>query len=457
LIRKLPYSHLHAEPGKKLDYALLLLLVAFGSISLLISDKLLIAALAAVVTGIISLDRFIYYKSAFNVLMPFVLLIVIGLLSGLPNGRHDYFRDILIFSRNIVYFISGVALSKYIKKFSQFFRYFVVVAFLASLAHVGKIVLHLGAINSLQTIRTVAGFSNSVEGIILSIFVSCLLSRKFREVIGSFNFLQKLMLLFTTMSFFLYFSRTLLVVLVVVCLFLCDSVYVRKIFSQKNRRLFFIAISFGTLLTIAYFASLSLPVNSPVRTLVEKFQNVPDEVTWSKERNLTATREEIQNNWRGYEAYQGLLKFEEGGTLQRMFGFGFGARVDLGLIMKLGGKDYEDVPILHNEYVMLLVKTGIVGLLLYLLFLYMLGFRTLKQSETNNPEVYYSYQMISALSVVMLLNTFIGFGLLDPANQAIPIFIGFFWGNIQRNKTRVEINYDISADNKQVQRAKYYR
>jgi hypothetical protein len=71
--------------------------------------------------------------------------------------------------------------------------------------------------------------------------------------------------------------------------------------------------------------------------------------------------------------------------------------------------------------------------------------------------VYYSYQMISALSVVMLLNTFIGFGLLDPANQAIPIFIGFFWGNIQRNKTRVEINYDMSADNKQVQRAKYYR
>ena len=141
---------MQGQQEKKFDYALLFLLVAFGGISLLISDKLLIAALAAVVMITISLDRFIYYKSAINVLLPFVFLIVIGLLSGLPNSRHDYFRDILIFSRNIIYFISGVALSKYIKNFAQFFRYFLIVAFFASLAHVGKIVIHLGAINSLQ-------------------------------------------------------------------------------------------------------------------------------------------------------------------------------------------------------------------------------------------------------------------------------------------------------------------
>jgi hypothetical protein len=172
--------------------------------------------------------------------------------------------------------------------------------------------------------------------------------------------------------------------------------------------------------------------------LIQKFENVPKEISWDRERNLHAKKEEIQDNWRGYEAYQGMMKYEDGDALQQVFGFGFGARVDLGLIMKLGGKDYEDVPILHNEYVMLLVKTGVVGLLLYLVFLYTLGFTRLKKRDIDNQEVYYSYQMLSALSVVMLLNTYIGFGLLDPANQAIPIFLGFFWGNIQRNR----IKYD---------------
>ncbi|HUQ65724.1 MAG TPA: hypothetical protein VM101_06205, partial [Flavitalea sp.] len=158
------------------------------------------------------------------------------------------------------------------------------------------------------------------------------------------------------------------------------------------------------------------------------------------ERNLHASLAQIQDNWRGYEAYQGMMKFDEGNALQHMFGFGFGARVDLGLIMKLGGKYYENAPILHNEYVMLLVKTGVIGLLLYLLFLYILGFKRLKPDDTNDPEVYYSYQMMSALSVVTLLNTYIGFGLLDPSNQAIPIIIGFFCGNIQRNKIRIRNN-----------------
>jgi len=448
---------LNAESDEKLDWWLLFLLLGFGAISLLISANLFTLALTAAVIGILSFDRFVYYKSAIKLLLPFAFLIIIGLLTGIQNSRHDYLRDILIFSRNIVYFISGIALGRFIKNFAQFFRYFIIVGFVASLIHVARIVLHLGDISSLQSIRTIAGFSNSIEGIILSIAVSRLLSRKFKEVTGRLKPIQKLMLLFTTLSFFLYFSRSLIVLFAVVCLFLCDSIYIRRIFSRKNRRLFVAVSCFAGLLAIIYFGSLLLPPHSPVRTLIQKFENIPDEITWNKDRNLGASKGDIQENWRGYEAYQGMLKFDEGNRLQQMFGYGFGARVDLGLIMKLGGKDYEDVPILHNEYVMLLVKTGIVGLLLYLLFLYRLGFGSPKAGEIEIPEVYYSYQMISALSVIMLINTYTGFGLLDPANQAIPVFLGLFWGNIQRNKITIKSKQAKSAEHQQLQGIKHYR
>jgi len=87
----------------------------------------------------------------------------------------------------------------------------------------------------------------------------------------------------------------------------------------------------------------------------------------------------------------------------------------------------------------------------------MLGFTRLRRGAENSPEVYYSYQMISALSVVMLLNTYIGFGLLDPANQAIPIFIGFFWGNIQRNKFPIQTIQVKPVVRKVVHGHKHYR
>jgi len=234
-------------------------------------------------------------------------------------------------------------------------------------------------------------------------------------------------------SFLLYFSRTMMVMSVVACIFFTNTIYIRKFFSKQNIRLLRASLVFLSLIYVAYIGALFFPENSPVRTLAEKFRNIPQEISWDSKENLGATREEIQENWRGYEAYQGMQKYNNGNALQKIFGFGFGARVDLGLIMKLSGRDYETIPIVHNEYVMLLVKTGIIGLVLYLIFLYQIGFTSISAFESNNPELYFSYQILSALAVITVLNTYIGFGLLDSENASVPIFLGFFWGNIQRH------------------------
>jgi len=233
----------------------------------------------------------------------------------------------------------------------------------------------------------------------------------------------------------------------VVCFFLTDSIYVRKFFSRKNKKIIRVFILLVVLFYGIGVAAELLPEKSPVRTLVEKFKNIPEEVTWSSKKNLEASRTEIQQNWRGYESYQGWIKFNDGSKLQKVMGYGFGARVDLGLIMKLAGEDYETVPILHNEYVMLLVKCGIAGLILYVIFLYKLGFdKPVVRHYYTEPEIYYSYQMLSALGILSLLNTYIGFGLLDQTNQAIPIFLGFFFGIVQRHRFQIkEINQDYQA------------
>ncbi len=419
---------------------LLLWLLVLGGINLFVPDPFFFVLVITLVMLLTSIDNTKVYTSSFSTLLPFLLLIIVGFLAGLDHTDKDLFRDVFIFSKNIIYFITGIALSRYIKDFNTFFTYFLTLAFASSLIHIGLILTHLHSISSLETIREVAGYANSVEGIALSLFLSQLFSKNFRNLTGGFNLKDKIMSFIITISFLLYFSRALTLLIVVVLFFLTDTLYIRKIFSRKNSKLFKSLILILVLVYLISLISKLLPANSPVRTLVEKFENIPDEITWNAKKNSEATKEEIQKNWRGYEAYQGMFKFNRGNDLQKAFGFGFGERVNLGIIMKLENKDFETVPILHNEYVTLLVKSGIVGLLLYLFFLYKIGCVKIKYEKDNHPELYYSYQMLSALSIVSLLNTYIGFGLLDPTNAAIPIFLGFFWGNIQRNKNAIPYN-----------------
>jgi len=412
---------------------LVLWLLLMGALNLFLPGEVFVVLMVVLIIIFSSVHKAIIYTSSFSILMPLIVLVFLGILRGLDHTNKDFYRDIYIFSKNIIYFLGGVALSRYILNLNHFFVCFLILAFASSLLHFGLILIHLHSISSLETIRYFAGYGNAVEGILLSLFLSFMLSKSFRSVINALTIKHKLMVITIIISFLLYFSRTLIVLVIVASFFLTDNLYIRKIFSRKNVKIFnLFALVLGFFFLISLIASLQ-PSNSPLGRLVDKFKNIPDEVSWNAKKNRDAAKQEIQENWRGYEAYQGLLKFNKGDDLQKSLGFGFGERVDLGIIMKLAGVDYENVPILHNEYVGLLIKCGIAGLLLYLLFLYKIGFGTIRYSKNDYPELYYSYQMLSAFSIITLLNTYIGFGLLNQTNTAVPIVMGFLWGNIQKH------------------------
>ena len=86
---------------------------------------------------------------------------------------------------------------------------------------------------------------------------------------------------------------------------------------------------------------------------------------------------EINTNFRGYESARAFSQFLSGSIVEIFFGQGFGALVDLGLFMPLGDREggmtvrMWMVPTLHNGYLYLLIKGGVVSVLLYL---YVLGY-----------------------------------------------------------------------------------
>lgn len=78
---------------------------------------------------------------------------------------------------------------------------------------------------------------------------------------------------------------------------------------------------------------------------------------------------DINQFWRGFESYRALQTYVSGSAIERLIGRGFGATVDLGFVMTLADQEFESIPVLHNGYFYLLVKTGIIGLAAYLFFL----------------------------------------------------------------------------------------
>lgn len=383
-------------------------------------------------------DRALYFNSSLPVLLPLILLVAIGMVRGMGNMNKDYYRDVIIFSKNIVYFLAGIALSKYLKDFNTFFRYFFALAFFGAIIHIGTILTHLNQATSLETIRYVAGYENSIEGVVLALYIARMFNKDFKKLIKDLPRFSTIMIGTIGISFMLYFSRSMIVTLIVLCFFLCNLVYIRKIFTPQNAKVFRASIVGVAIFYLVVLIASFGPADSPLQRLVDKFEDIPQEVSWDAQRNASATLEDINNNWRGYEAYQGILKYRNGSDLQKALGYGFNARVDLGIIMKLAGEDYDKVPILHNQYVTLLVKTGFIGLLLYLAFLYMAGMSKIKYNKDDHTEIYYSFQMLSGLSITSLLNTYIGFGLLAFGVAAIPAIMGFCFGNAQRHKYAVE-------------------
>lgn len=106
---------------------------------------------------------------------------------------------------------------------------------------------------------------------------------------------------------------------------------------------------------------------------------------------------DIVTNWRGYEVYCELEKFHQAGMIEKIFGGGFGAQLDV------HGKAYlvttePALPFLHNGYFTILMIWGICGCAAYVLMLLVLYLRN-RTLEGKEKEFW------KALAVIIAIDT----------------------------------------------------
>ena len=141
---------------------------------------------------------------------------------------------------------------------------------------------------------------------------------------------------------------------------------------------------------------------------------------------------DIHRNWRGFESYRALETFAEGNLCSYLFGKGFGTSVDLGVTMLLMEEEFDSIPVLHNGYLYLLVKTGCIGMAAYLSYL-LLSLRLGAKLLRLQPQKARGCGcLIIALALFMLESTLVISGMFNkgwvfPAT----LFLGMLMGHAE--------------------------
>ncbi len=157
-----------------------------------------------------------------------------------------------------------------------------------------------------------------------------------------------------------------------------------------------------------------------VQGMTDKFKNSFSEVMVYDRQ----TMDRINRDWRGHEAFLGMKMFEQGDGFQKICGQGFGTVVYNDLFH---GEKLEFIPFFHIGYVTVVLKSGIFGLILYIIFTLSL-FRPLNVARTR--EQYVVAQFMAMSGVVLLVHTFVMHGLFTNGTQ--PLFLIFLGSSIYR-------------------------
>lgn len=197
-----------------------------------------------------------------------------------------------------------------------------------------------------------------------------------------------------TVDLFIHFSRITLLNLLIFLLYSGNMKKPVKLFKYVT-------------LFLAGTAALYSAFPSVFHNYVDRFRNTLTEISYTREVWDHAS---IVTNWRGYEAYCEIRKFQSAGVLEKVMGGGFGAQLDV------NGKAYlvtteEALPFMHNGYFSVLMIWGIKGCVLFVVMFVLL--------YMGNPKLGRREQNFwRALVVIMAADTFFVHGPFFSASVA---------------------------------------
>lgn len=327
---------------------------------------LLLLALIVWVTSGEPFDR-----NLLRVIAPFFLIIAIGLAAGVGAERYLYLKDAWYVSNAAVIISVGYVLFRCMPDLSRGLRAFVIGGTLIAVLHLTKFVVNPELFSlSTSELRSEAGTGYYAPALAITLLFAY--RRSWREGLKLPRWVALFCFLFCSVAVLVSFSRTMLIVVLI------GGLASAGLFARREWLRIGASFAVVLLAIAALHTSVDVDSNEASRSFLGKLARITEELTVNEYADLKS----INLNWRGYETARALSYYASGKPQELLFGYGFGAQLDIGLFMKLGsGPNGERtavrfIPILHNGYAYLLLKGGAVALSLFsyaLIFLYLLG------------------------------------------------------------------------------------
>lgn len=364
------------------------------------------ALTSLLVFSILFLDKKIKLsRTLISTIAPLGLIVIVGVLSSLfyPKTGIDFFKDIILFIKPILYILIGYYSAVKIRDKQFLFRAVIMVAILFATYHVIEVTLYV--INNpmeINKIRSVGGKANFIE---LFSLVIMLLNRKHQIISKPVKYatLVKMLLI---ISFILYFSRTMLVGLIILTIAINGYL---KLTKKGLNYMFGILLSVSILYIILYSIDIERGAKG-IEGFAYKIKIAPTEI-FASEINQN-DHSDLWDNWRGYEV---VKAFEELKATPYGIGYfngkGFGALIDLEFVAPLNKEGIQYIPKIHNGFVNVIFKTGFIGLLLYLLFLIFVYIQAYKTSKTKREILFNN--AISGIGIYFVFTSFIISGIYN--------------------------------------------
>jgi hypothetical protein len=257
---------------------------------------------------------------------------------------------------------------------------------------------------NINDLRYFGGFFSDFE---VFAFVILLFYKKFELDLPTPK--RKLYTLIIGLSITLYLARTNFIQFGILVLAL-------KGFFELNKRNLTALTVITITVILGYFSIVMINPkrNGPgIEAFLYKIKIIPEEALKTKVNR--ENWKDLNDNYRSYENIMTVKQMKHDGLQTFLFGKGIGSTIDLKEEILLGDQKLRFISILHNGYMTVLLKSGLLGVLL-LLFSFFIYF---KSSKSEIPIINQVNLLLLGMGVFMIMSYWVFMGFYFKADNKI--------------------------------------
>lgn len=352
---------------------------------------------------------------------------LIGLLSSYQAYKYPFYdviKDYIYFIRPITILLASYFLIKRLKSKHFVFNIVVVVALFFAIKHLLNVLINIGSIDSYVYLRSLGGKQNHIE-IIAIVFLI------FTPYVTIFKRYKKLIIFIMFLSFVLYLSRSMFIILFIFFLGHKGYLFLNKRFIKGALVILIISLFLGSIISNVETNRDSKGIKAFIYKTQNSFKEIFETVDTN---NILRDKRGLWEHWRAYEAQKAIQQVNKNGLKAWFIGLGFGPQIELETQVRLDGKEFTEVPSIHNGFVYVFFKTGILGLIFYLSFIIYVFLKHQKFRNKQNDSLY--NKLIIATSLYVFFNSFVITGFYRPGEFSL-----FVYAILISSKEKAELAY----------------